>query len=152
MAMSMREEILRIWSALRYAAWLGWQMESNWARPWLFAVYAFLKPISSTLILIVMYLVITGGKTHGDLFVFMFVGNAFYMFVGSLINGISQVIHSDREHYRVLKYIYISPMNIYVYLFGRGLAKVAVTSIAVTVTLTFGILVFHFSLCPSLRG
>ena len=33
---------------LKYAAWLGWQMESNWTNPWLFAIYSIIKPISAT--------------------------------------------------------------------------------------------------------
>src|SRR5262245_3549694 len=30
---------------LRTAAWLGWQIESNWAAPFLFIVYAVLRPM-----------------------------------------------------------------------------------------------------------
>ena len=26
--------------SLRWAAWLGWQLESNWATPWLFVLYS----------------------------------------------------------------------------------------------------------------
>jgi len=43
------------------AAWLGWQIESNWADPFLFAIYSIVRPLSSLLILVVMYTVITKG-------------------------------------------------------------------------------------------
>ena len=36
---------------LRTAAWLGWQVESNWADPYVFLVYAVLRPLATGLIL-----------------------------------------------------------------------------------------------------
>ena len=31
---------------LKWSAWLGWQIESNWTTPWLFAAYVLLKPVA----------------------------------------------------------------------------------------------------------
>ena len=32
--------------SFRMAAWLGWQIESNWTDPFLFAVYSIVKPLA----------------------------------------------------------------------------------------------------------
>src|SRR3989304_2510337 len=34
------------WRTFKVAAWLGWQMDSNWTEPWLFAVYSGVKPVA----------------------------------------------------------------------------------------------------------
>ncbi|MDH4221913.1 MAG: ABC transporter permease [candidate division Zixibacteria bacterium] len=119
---------------------LGWSMEANWADPLLFAIYSIIRPIASSLILVFMYLVVTRGKTSFDLFAYIFLGNAFFMYVYNVLFGISWVIHEDREHYQMLRYIYISPIRMYYYLFGRGIAKLITTTVAVIITLAFGII------------
>src|SRR6266545_8053687 len=40
---------------LRLAAWLGWQLETNWASPWLFALYMLVKPVCGSLMLVGMF-------------------------------------------------------------------------------------------------
>ncbi len=128
---------------IRTAGWLGWAIESNWTDPFLFAVYSIVRPIASSLILVVMYYVITKGKTRLDLFAYIYVGNAFFMYVYNVLFGISWVIHEDREHYQMIKYIYVSPIRMYYYLFGRGIAKMILTTVAVTITMAFGLLVLR---------
>ncbi|MCJ7489816.1 MAG: ABC transporter permease [Thermoplasmata archaeon] len=125
---------------LKNSAWLGWQMEANWTDPFLFATYSIVKPIAGTLILVFMYLVITGGETANDFFSYMYVGNALYMFVAEVLFGVTWVIHDDREHYMTLKHVYMAPMNFYVYILGRSAIKIAITSFGVLVTLAFGVL------------
>src|SRR5262249_48791022 len=34
------------WSSLRWSAWLGWQIDTNWATPWLFLLYVLIKPLA----------------------------------------------------------------------------------------------------------
>jgi ABC-2 type transport system permease protein len=126
---------------IKTAGRLGWAIESNWADPFLFAIYSIVRPITSSLILVVMYYVITRGKTGLDLFAYIYVGNAFFMYVYNVLFGISWVIHEDREHYQMLRYIYISPIRMYYYLFGRGIAKIIVTTIAVIITIAFGMVI-----------
>jgi ABC-2 type transport system permease protein len=123
------------------AAWLGWQMEANWADPFLFMTYCVVKPIAGTLILVFMYLVVTGGNTDTEFFSFMFVGNAMYMYAAEVLFGVSWVIHDDREHYMTLKQVYIAPINFYAYVFGRAAIKIAITTAGVVITLVFGVLV-----------
>lgn len=122
------------------AAWLGWQMEANWTDPFVFATYSIVKPVAGSLILVFMYLVITGGETQTMFFSYMFIGNALYMYVAEVLFGVTWVIHDDREHYMTLKQVYIAPINFYTYIFGRAAIKIAITTIGVVVTLAFGVL------------
>ena len=128
--------------SFRIATWLGWQIESNWADPFLFAIYSIAKPIAGALILVFMYMVIAEGGIQNPLFPMIFVGNAFYIYVGMVLMGVSWVIIDDREHYGMLKYIYTSPISIYWYLLGRGVAKTIIATVSVLITLTLGILLF----------
>ncbi|HIC95521.1 TPA: ABC transporter permease [Candidatus Bipolaricaulota bacterium] len=140
MAIRIRKRIKEHFKAFRTATRLGWQIESNWTDPLVFAIYSIVKPVAAFLILVVMYLVITQGRTGTELFWYIFVGNGFYIFVGNVLFGISWAILDDREHYEMLKYIYLSPIQIYIYLLGRGMAQLLVSSISVAITLAFGAL------------
>jgi len=125
----------------KWSAWLGWQLESNWTDPFPFIIYSIAKPIAGALILVVMYRIIAGvgGQTDIGLFHYMYVSNAFFMFVAQVLFGITWVIHDDREHYRTLKYLYISPSNFFVYMMGRTVSKLLITASAVAITLAFGV-------------
>jgi len=133
------------WRTFKVAAWLGWEMDSNWTEPWLFIVYSIIKPIAATFILVLMYVVFAaiGQFNSGPLFDFMYVGNAFFIFVGSTLFGTFQVIQSDREWYQTIRYIYISPISFYVYVMGRALSKILVSAFAVIITLAFGAFVLN---------
>jgi ABC-2 type transport system permease protein len=124
------------------ATWLGWQIESNWADPFLFAVYSIVRPLASVLILVVMYSVITDGAFQDPMFAYIYLGNALYILVGMVITGVSWAIIDDREHYRVAKHLYTAPMNGYTYLFGRGVARLIIGTVSVLITIGFGIVAF----------
>lgn len=117
---------------------LGFAMESNWAPLWAYLLYSLVRPVFMSLIIVAMYHV-TGARDPARL-TYMFVGNAFFTFVGNVLFGINQIIIEDREHYQVLKYIYAAPISIYAFLLGRGLVKVAISAFSVAVTLAFGFL------------
>lgn len=125
--------------SFKTATWLGWQIESNWADPLLFAVYSILKPLATAGILVIMYSVITQGDFESPVFAYIYIGNAFYIYVGAVMNGVSWAIIDDREHYKTLKYMYVAPINIPFYLIGRGVARMLIGTISVTITLLFGI-------------
>ena len=130
----------------RIAAWLGWQIESNWTDPFLFAVYSIVKPVAGAAILVVMYGVITGGDFASPLFSYIYLGNAFYIYVGSVMAGISWAVIDDREHYKTLKYIYISPVRVPFYLAGRGVARFLTGTISVLITISAGLLFLNLQL------
>src|SRR5438552_4587754 len=108
----------------RIASWLGWQIESNWADPLVFFIFAILRPMAAALILLVMYEVIAGGK-RDQFFDYLFISNAFFVLVVQVIAGLSWTIIDDRENYKMLKYIYTSPARKFSYFIGRAVAKVA---------------------------
>lgn len=129
--------------SFRTASWLGWQIESNWTDPFLFAVYSIVKPLAGAAILVVMYSIITQGDFDSPIFPYIYLGNAFYIYVGAVMAGISWAIIDDRERYKTLKYMYVAPINIPMYLIGRGVAKFLVGSMAVLITIVFGVLFLH---------
>lgn len=132
---------------LRWSAWLGWQMESNWTSPLLFLIYSIVKPIFGTFILVFMYVIIQGSVgTNPTMFSFMFLGNAFYMFVAQVMFGVASVVIEDRESYKTLKQVYIAPISYFIYVVGRAFSKMAVTALAVVITLLFGVLALNVSL------
>jgi ABC-2 type transport system permease protein len=134
------QAISALWRTFRLSSWLGWQIESNWADPFLFAIYSLIKPLASVMILVVMYSIITDGDYASPMFTYIYVGNAFFIYVGQVMTGISWAVIDDREHYKTLKYIYLTPLHFPTYLMGRGVAKFLVASISVAVTLLVGFL------------
>jgi ABC-2 type transport system permease protein len=113
---------------LKWAAWLGWQLESNWTEPWLFLIYVLAKPLTSSLLLVCMYYAArtaTRGAVPVGFLPYMYVSNACFMLVGAVMFGMSYAVISDREHYRMLKYIYISPGHLQTYFVGRAMAGAA---------------------------
>ena len=132
--------------SFRMATWLGWQVESNWTDPFLFAIYVIIKPLASAAILVVMYSIITNGNYDSPLFPYIYLGNAFYIYVGSVMTGVSWAVIEDREHYKTLKYMYIAPISIPFYLLGRGVSRFLIGTVAVIVTLAAGTLFLHLPL------
>ena len=130
------------------AAWLGWQIESNWTDPFLFAIYSIIKPLAAAAILVVMYSVITQGNFQDPLFTYMYLGNALYFYVTQIMNSIVWAVIDDREHYKTLKYIYTAPIHFPTYLFGRSVATFIISTIAVLITITIGVVFLHVQLDP----
>jgi len=131
------------WRTFKVAAWLGWEMDSNWTEPWLFIVYSVVKPVAGAFILVLMYVVFVAiGRPQGDpaAFSYMYVGNSFFIFVAATLFGTFQVIQADREWYQTIRYVYISPISYYVYILGRAVSKIAVAAFAVLITLAFGMI------------
>ena len=127
---------------------LGWALEANWTDPLLFFIYSVAKPISSALILVVMLEVI-GGEAGRSFRPFVVVGSALWTFVISGIAGLAWAILEDRERYRVLKYVYVSPSDFLVVLMGRGVARIAVGAAGVVITLVVGVLALGVRFDPA---
>jgi len=139
-----RADLLR---SYRTAASLGWKMEANWTDPVLFFIYSVAKPVSAALILVAMLEVIAGpsGREYRG---FVVVGSALWSFVISGIAGLAWSILDDRERYRMLKYVYVSPSEFVVVLLGRGTARVAVGGMGALITLAIGVLVLGVPFDP----
>lgn len=130
------------------AAWLGWQVESNWAHPIVFFMLSALKPISGVMILVFMFRAVSHVSVSSPLYAYIYVGNALYIYVAATVAGVSYSILDDRERYRSLKYLYIAPVSIPVYMFGRSVARFATSTLAVAITLVAGRLIFKVPIYP----
>ncbi|HEX7879837.1 MAG TPA: ABC transporter permease [Candidatus Eisenbacteria bacterium] len=137
-----------VWHTFLTAARLGWKIESNWTDPFLFLVYSILKPLSHAAILVVMIMVVSGGRTEGALFNYIVIGNACYTWATSVIVGVSFGVLDDRERYKTLKYLCLAPIPLPLYLIGRGAAQFLMGCIAVALTLLLAALVFHLPIRP----
>ncbi len=128
---------------LRWSSWLGWQIESNWADLRLFALYLIIKPISGSLVLVCMFFAARAVvQTPSEFLPYVYVSNACFGLVGTVMFGMSYVVVSDRENYGMLKYIFISPAVFQGYLLGRGLARVMEGLLGGMVTVFAGLLLF----------
>jgi ABC-2 type transport system permease protein len=130
---------------MRLAAWLGWQLETNWASPWLFALYMVIKPVCGSLMLVFMFFAArhaTAGRVPAEFLPYLYVSNAVFGLVGLVMFGLSYAVIRDREHYRMLKYIYISPAHFQTYFLGRGAARGLEGVIGGILNITVGLLLF----------
>ncbi len=135
--------------SFRTAASLGWKMEANWTDPVLFFTYSVAKPVSSALILVAMLQVIAGASSQ-QYRSFVVVGSALWSFVMSGIAGLAWSVLDDRERYRMLKYVYVSPSDFLTVLLGRGTARIAVGAMGAVITLAFGVVLLGVPFDPFL--
>jgi ABC-2 type transport system permease protein len=129
------------WRGFTTAVRLGWMVEANWTDPLLFFIYSVAKPIASALILVFMVDVISAGRADTGIRAFVVIGTALWSFVTTGIAGLAQSLLEDRERYRVLKYLYVSPNNFLVLILGRGTARIGIAAFAAAITLVFGVVV-----------
>jgi ABC-2 type transport system permease protein len=127
--------------SLRWAAWLGWQIESNWTDPWRFFIYVLIKPLCGVLMLLCMFQAARSTMMSGaspGMFHYIYVSSACYVVIGAVMFGTSWAVITDREHYGMLKYIYLSPVRLRSYLIGRGTAGGVRAALGTIVLLAFG--------------
>lgn len=130
------------------AAKLGWAIESNWTDPFLFMTYEIVRPLFGALIIVFMYKVVSNTPISDIGFAQLYVGNAFFILVIKAMIGVGQTIFEDREHYEMIRYIYLAPIGLGTYLIGRGLSKIVATMAAVVITLAVGYALFGISYAP----
>lgn len=135
----------------RWSTWLGWQLESNWTDPKLFVLYVIIKPLTGSLLLVCMYYAARMASTTPTnpqglvpqaFLPWIYVGSACYGLVGAVMFGMSYAVISDREHYRMLKYIFISPAAFRTFFVGRGLSGGLQALVGGLINLTVGIIIF----------
>jgi ABC-2 type transport system permease protein len=123
---------------LRTALLLGWRVESNWTDPTLFLIYTVVKPIASMLLLVVMIGII-GGTSSAEMKTFVVIGSALWAMLVAGIAGPAWSVLEDRERYRMLKYLYVSPATFLVLLTGRGGARLAAGAMGTAVAFVFAV-------------
>ena len=137
------------WRSFRTAISLGWAIESNWSDPLLFAIYTMAKPLAAAGILVVMFQVISQGQ-NPEFLQFLIVGSALWNIVFGVIAGLVQSILEDRERYRMIKYVVVTPTSLFPFLLGRSLARVITAFVAVVLTLAVGVVFLGVELQPNL--
>lgn len=135
------------WRSFRTATSLGWAIESNWSDPFLFGVYTIAKPLAAALILVVMFQVVSGGR-NPEFLQFLVVGSALWNVVFGVMAGLVLSILEDRERYRMIKYVVVTPTSLFPFLLGRSLARLGVSLVAVALTLGVGVLALGVVLRP----
>ncbi|MGH2402019.1 MAG: ABC transporter permease [Candidatus Limnocylindria bacterium] len=136
------------WRSFRTAIGLGWAIEANWSDPFLFAVYTMAKPLAAAGILVVMFQVITQGQ-NPEFLQFLIVGSALWNVVFGVMSGLVQSILEDRERYRMIKYVVVTPTSLFPFLLGRSLARVIVSFVAVVLTMIVGVVFLGVDLRPN---
>jgi ABC-2 type transport system permease protein len=126
---------------------VGWQMEANWTDPLIFFIYSVAKPVSGALILVVMLEVI-GGGAPARYRAFVVIGSALWSLVLSGVAGLAWAVLDDRERYRMLKYVYVSPSNFLVVLLGRGVARLGVGAAGALITIVVGVVALGVPIDP----
>jgi len=137
------------WRSFHTAIGLGWAIESNWSDPFLFAIYTMAKPLAAAGILVVMFQVITQGQGN-EFLQFLIVGSALWNVVFGVMSGLVQSILEDRERYRMMKYVVVTPSSLFPFLLGRSLARVLLSFVAVVVTMGVGVVFLGVELRPNL--
>jgi len=117
---------------------LGYLTEANWTDPFLFFIYSVAKPVASALILVVM-LQVVGGNASAQYRSFVVIGTALWTLVQIGITGMSYAVLDDRERYRMLKYVYVSPSEFVVVLVGRGVSRLLIGVSGAVITIAIGV-------------
>jgi ABC-2 type transport system permease protein len=67
-----------------------------------------------------------------------------------VMGGLVQSILEDRERYRMMKYVVVTPSSLFPFLLGRSLARVGTSLVAVVLTLGVGVVFLGVRLDPNL--
>ncbi|MEM4274242.1 MAG: hypothetical protein QW420_07800 [Candidatus Caldarchaeum sp.] len=119
--MDVKKLVRALWSS----AWVGWEVESNWTEPFIFIGLQVVRPLASTLLFPLLYLVgmnFTGKAVDPIYLSYIFVGTAFFTpYIFAAETG-GTIVSQDRERYGVMKSIYITTSSLSIYFLGRFLA------------------------------
>jgi ABC-2 type transport system permease protein len=129
-----RDTLHHLWAALV----LGWRVESNWTDPVLFAIYTVVRPIASML-LVVFMVQIVGTAADAGVRTFVVLGSALWAMLVAGLAGPAWSVLEDRERYRTLKYLYVSPATFLVLVAGRGGARLLTGAMGTGVALVFAV-------------
>lgn len=138
-----RRTLRQLWAAVQ----LSWKIEANWTNLYIFSLFSIIKPLSSALIVILIYIV--GARAGGGMtpatsarLSLLVVGFAFYDFWVTGFTFHSQVLLNDRERFETLKYLKIAPLNWYWFVWVRGLSRMGLSAVNATVMLAIGLAFF----------
>lgn len=125
-------------ATLRHAMWIGWEMESNWTKTWIYILYAATRPLALCLIIYFLFKTVNPQPATDPAFVSVYIGNAFFTIFAAVAGGISWVVIQDREHFRIIRYIYIAPSPFWLYILGRALIVLVISVLSLAIVVMFG--------------
>ena len=136
-------DVNKLLRRLYAVSWLSWQELSNWTHPLVFIAYIMVRPLFGILLYAYIYvaIVIASGKVDPSSAFYLITGASFYNYIGNGLYGVVWVIHDERDHYRLLKYTYISYPSLQGYLIARGLVYYLIGIALSTVSLVVGLAV-----------
>lgn len=141
-------DVARWFRRFKAAIWLTWKEQSNWTRPHIYIIYSMITPFFSVLIYAYIYIVIafySGLVDYARAF-YLVSGVALYNFVGSGLYGLIWTIHSEREHFRTLKYTYLAFPSLHLYLMARSFFHFILGGIYALVMFVVGLLITGYPL------
>jgi len=117
---------------------IGWEIEANWTNTPLYLLYTAVRPVSLCVLLYFLYKVVNPTPGADPRFMAIFIGNAFFMIFGGLANGLSWAIIADREHYQIIRYVYIAPVPFIWTVVGRAVTLLGEALSSILLTLLIG--------------
>ncbi len=135
--------------AIKANARLGWQQEGNWAPPLVYIMFALIAPVMGILLLVFMYLVVKGDSTDASFLAFLLGGSAMFLIIRMVLTGAGHAVVEDREHYKILRYIYIAPVPFPAQIFGRIVIKLVISIIGAFFTILAGAIFLNITLRTS---
>jgi len=123
--------------------WVSYKIEANWTSIKNYLIYIIVRPTFTLLLMLFIFVAARSNQQYGY---FILVGQAFYNLVGSGIMGVAYTLWDDREHYKILKYIYILPIKLPFYLMGRGMYKYIEGILPLFVSFIIGSLIIQYPL------
>lgn len=137
------------WNGFASAIRLGWAVSSNWTQPVLFVVYSIIRPITTALILVVIYSIITGGRGGAHEYLsFLIIGTAFWAFVQDGVAEFATGVLEDRGRFKMLKYVYLAPVGFAAFVVGRATSKLTSSAASVVIVLVVATLGLRLPINP----
>jgi len=135
--MDIRKWVYRIKTVI----WLSYTEQSNWTKIPFYIIYIFINPVFEVAIFSYVYIAVAYvGNLLDPLNAFyMITGVGLFNFIGSGLYGVIWTIHSEREHFRTLKYTYLAFPNLHLYLTFRGLYHYIIGLITSTTMIIIGL-------------
>jgi hypothetical protein len=121
---------------------IGWRIETNWASPINVLFVKTIRPISSAIILSIMYSVASRGSNLKDL-LWVIIGISTWGLVQSQVELMYWAITSEREWLRNIKNIILSPTPFFIYFFTITIVSNIFLNLNITLE---SVLFFEFTL------
>jgi|Deesub1362A_J573_1020465.scaffolds.fasta_scaffold00003_158 ABC-type polysaccharide/polyol phosphate export permease len=135
-------DIVRWLTRFKAVVWLTWKEQSGWTKPPYYFGYIIITPFFQLILYAYMYIVIAfySGLVNVEMAYYLVTGVSLYNFIGAGLYGLIWTVHSEREHFRTLKYTYMAFPNLQLYLLSRGFFHYITGALSTLVMLLSGLI------------